>query len=33
VVARRSPVDAHRADGSLRPFVAIWAIRAGDDLS
>ncbi len=25
-------VSSYRPDGSLRPFVTIWAVRAGDDL-
>jgi hypothetical protein len=25
-------IASNRADGSLRPFVTIWTVRAGDDL-
>ncbi len=25
-------IASRRADGSLRPFITIWAVRAGDDL-
>ncbi len=25
-------VSSHRADGTLRPFVTIWAVRTGDSL-
>jgi hypothetical protein len=25
-------IASHRADGTLRPFVTIWAVRVGDDV-
>jgi len=30
--AEELQISSHRQDGSLRPFVTIWAVRAGDDL-
>lgn len=30
--AEELEVASYRADGSLRPYVTIWAVRAGDEL-
>ncbi|MBM7829460.1 hypothetical protein JOE59_000165 [Agromyces cerinus] len=30
--AEELQIASRRADGSLRPFVTIWVVRAGDDL-
>jgi hypothetical protein len=30
--AQELQVSSHRADGTLRPFVTIWTVRAGDDI-
>jgi len=30
--AEELQISSRRADGSLRPFVTIWGVRAGDDL-
>jgi len=30
--AEELQVSSTRADGSLRPYVTIWVVRAGDDI-